>query len=219
MLIAMTNTKGGTGKSTLAAHLAIWLFDRGVSVGLLDSDVQETAARWVRGAEPLLPVRTAIDAPSIQQARRELFETVSVVVADTPGVSNEAAQVVALLADLAIVPLQPSKPDLRAISEAIKFIRVAQEIRGRPELMLVLTFTAKGDRQTRRLRQQLAEHHLPVAQAEVRRLNAFRDACDSAVTRLVGRDAMAAAQDVELLFTELLAGRLVVPPAQEVVHA
>jgi chromosome partitioning protein len=115
MLIAFTNTKGGVGKSTLASHLAIWLFDRGYSVALLDADEQQTATRWVQTAEPSLEVITATEMSDIQKARTELLASHDIVVADTPGKESEAARTVTLLCDLAIVPLQPSKPDLRAI--------------------------------------------------------------------------------------------------------
>lgn len=53
MMIVMTNTKGGVGKSTLAAHLAIWLFDQGSRVALLDTDEQATAAGWIVAQAPI----------------------------------------------------------------------------------------------------------------------------------------------------------------------
>lgn len=208
MFIAFTNTKGGTGKSTLAAHLAIWLFDHGINVGFLDTDDQGTSSKWLMAAEPKLPIRLATQADQIQEAKRELERTCSVIVADTPGAENEASQTVPLLCDFAIVPLQPSKPDLRAIKKALRFIRIAQEMKGSPEVVLVLTFTAKSDVQTRRLRKQLAELNLPVATTEIRRLNAFRDACDSSVTRLSTREANEAARDINSLFSELLGTRV-----------
>lgn len=208
MFITFSNTKGGTGKSTLASHLAVWLFDKGVSVGFLDTDEQGTSSKWILAAEPKIPVRSATQADEIQRAKKELQQTCQVIVADTPGAENEASQVVPYLSDLALVPLQPSKPDLRAIKKALRFIRVSQEMTGRPEVVLVLTFTAKGDLQARRLRGQLGELGLEVAQSEVRRLNAFRDSCDSAVTRLTTRDAIEAARDIDALFSELFSTRL-----------
>lgn len=90
MLIAFANTKGGVGKSTLAAHLAIWLYDRGVSVALLDADEQMTSSTWVSNAEPEIKVVTATDMEAIQHARAELQKTVSVIVADTPGKESDA---------------------------------------------------------------------------------------------------------------------------------
>jgi len=210
MLIAMTNTKGGVCKSTLAAHLAIWLHDRGIRVALIDTDVQQTAAKWVRGAEPGIPVLVATDVDSIKDARNKLLQAHDVVVADSPGSGGEASHAITMLADLAVVPLQPSKPDLRAISDALKFVQLARELSGgkKPETIIVLTLTAKGDVQTRRLRSELAALNLPVATNEMRRLNAFRDACDTAVTRMATREAKEAAKDINALFQELLATRL-----------
>lgn len=210
MLIVFTNTKGGVGKSTLSAHLALWLHDRGVNVALLDTDEQQTAARWVKAAEPLIPVAVATDVESIRKARNELNKTHDVVVADSPGSGGEASHTITMLADMAIVPLQPSKPDLRAVKDALKFVRLAREMSGgpKPEPRIVLTLTAKGDVQSRKLRAELGFLDVQVARSEIRRLNAFRDSCDSAVHRMSSRDAIEAAKDIDALFDELLGANL-----------
>jgi cellulose biosynthesis protein BcsQ len=147
---------------------------------------------------------------AIQEARTTLLSTHDIVVADTPGKESEAARTVTLLCDLAIVPLQPSKPDLRAIKDALKNIRLAQELSGsgRPEAHLVLNLTAKMDVQTKALRKQLETAGFPVAQSMVRRLNALRDACDSSVTRMKRAEGGPAARDIDCLFTEVLGKRL-----------
>lgn len=214
MLIVFTNTKGGVGKSTLASHLAIWLFDAGYRVALLDTDEQQTSAQWVSAAEPAITVVSAYEMDDIRKARSELFASHEIVVADSPGSGGDASQTITLLADFAVVPLQPSKPDVRAIKDALKIVRLAQEMSGgsRPKASLVLTFTAKADVQTRRLRSQLEQLGMPVANAEVRRLNAFRDACDTAVTRNMTRDAKEAARDLEFLYNELFGGPLAAIP-------
>lgn len=214
MLIVFSNCKGGVGKSTLSAHLATYLHDRGRRVALLDTDPQQTAARWIAAAEPGVTVATAHEVDDIRRAKAELLREHEVIVADSPGSSGDAAHTVTLLADLVVVPLQPSKPDVRAVKEALKFVRLAQEMSGgsKPEVQLVLTFTAKGDVQTRHLRRELVELGLPVARSEIRRLNAFRDACDTAVTRQETREAHEAAKDIEALFAELLDGRLRLSP-------
>lgn len=85
MFIAFTNTKGGVGKSTLASHLAIWLFDRGFRVALLDTDPQGTSSEWLRRAEPQITVRATSDSDGIRTARDELTEGHDFVVADAQG--------------------------------------------------------------------------------------------------------------------------------------
>ena len=46
MIVALTNSKGGVGKSTLAVHLAAWWKESGANVALVDAvDLTAAAAR------------------------------------------------------------------------------------------------------------------------------------------------------------------------------
>ena len=209
MFITFTNTKGGVSKSTLAAHLAIWLFDYGYRVALVDADVQGTSSEWIRNAEPGIAVRVATDSDAIQEARQELIASHDFVIADGPGKESTAADAVVFLADLAIVPLEATKPSVRALKEALKTIRLAHGVRnGKPETVLVLSKVRKKSRRTARLKEQLRTSGFRVADAEIRFLDAFADACDSAVTRGTTPTSREAADDVNALFAELLAERL-----------
>lgn len=206
MFIAFTNTKGGVGKSTLACHLAIWLFDRGYRVALLDTDPQQTSTEWMRRAEPKIEVRSTSDSDAIRAARDELAIEHDFIIADAPGEEGEAANAVTFLADLAILPLQPTKPDVRALKDALKTVRLAHAVTDgrRPVTMLVLNGVRKKSIRTSVLRSQLQNLGYRVASHEVRRLDALADSCDSAVTRENTPRAREAATDINLLFSELL---------------
>lgn len=43
----------------MAVHLAVWLFDQGQSVALLDCDQQRSSSEWTREAEAGIEVFTA----------------------------------------------------------------------------------------------------------------------------------------------------------------
>jgi chromosome partitioning protein len=210
MLITLTNTKGGVGKSTLAANLAIWLFDLGYRVALLDTDPQGTSSEWVQNAEKGISVRSATEMESIQKAVGELTNSHDFVIADAPGEEGEAANTVILLSDFAILPLQPTKPDVRALKGALKTIRLAHAVTQgrRPEAVLVLNCVRKRNRKTAILKEQLKSHGLRVADADVRRLDALADSCDGAVTRDKSERAKEAASDLNALFAELLSDTL-----------
>lgn len=193
------------GKSTLACHLAIWLHDRGETVALLDADPQATASEWIRIAEPGITVRAAADMQAIQTVRDELIATHDFVVADAPGEEGEAANAVTLLSDFAVLPLQPTKPDIRALKDALKTIRLAHAVTQgkRPETVLVLNGVRKHSIRTSILRDQLRSYGHRVADCEVRRLDAIAESCDSAVTRENSPKAKEAAADIDSLFSEL----------------
>jgi chromosome partitioning protein len=212
MIIAFTNTKGGVSKSTLSSHLVLWLFDRGYRVSLLDADAkQKSSSTWIARAEPSINIAVATEPDDIQLRLKELAKTSDVIVADTPGHANDAAHTVAMLCDVAVVPLQPSKLDVRAIRDALQFVFLAQKVSGgvRPEVRIVITNTGKRDVQARRLRQTITTSlSVPVLNAQMRRLGAFLDSPDTSVHRMKGPHAAKAADDVNAIFTELLAGRL-----------
>jgi chromosome partitioning protein len=205
MFITFTNTKGGVGKSTLAAHLVIWLYDLGYMVALLDTDPQGTSSEWVRNAEPNITVRVTSDSDAIQKARDELVSQHDFVIADAPGEEGEAANAVTFLADLAILPMEPTKPSVRALKDALKTIRLSHTVRqGKPETVLVLCKVRKKSRRTSVLKNQLQSHGFRVAETEIRFLDAIAESCDSAVTRNVTPSSQGAAHDMEALFMELL---------------
>jgi chromosome partitioning protein len=207
MFIAFTNTKGGVGKSTLACHLAIWLFDRGYRVALLDTDPQGTVTEWMRHAEPKITVRSITDSDAIRAARDELMTKHDILIADAPGEEGEAANAVTLLADLAVLPLQPTKPDVRALKDALKTIQLAHAVTEgkRPETVLVLNCVRKKSARASVLKDQIRELGLRVANCEIRRLDALAESCDSAVTRENTSKSRKAATDIEALFSELFA--------------
>ncbi len=102
MLVAFTNTKGGVGKSTLAVHLAVWLFDQGFQVAVLDCDKQRSSSQWVSEAEPQIAVRVA-DTPEIAlKEARGLLRNHDFVIGDGPAGLDDLSRTLLVLADLAI---------------------------------------------------------------------------------------------------------------------
>ena len=59
-ILALANSKGGGGKSTIAACIAAELHRRKKAVSMLDADPQETPTRWHANGGPLgqLPIHT-----------------------------------------------------------------------------------------------------------------------------------------------------------------
>jgi hypothetical protein len=73
MIIALTNSKGGVGKSTLAAHLAVWWQEQNAKVALVDADAKSSSSVWLHEAAADLPVCVCPDQPHCGgSARTEL---------------------------------------------------------------------------------------------------------------------------------------------------
>jgi len=205
-LIAFANQKGGVGKSTLAVHTTVWLFDQGLKVALLDADVQGSSSQWLAEAEPGIPIRKAHTPDDCLAAAQELLADHEIVVADGPGGLDEISRTLLLLADLAVFPISPSILDLRSVSQATTVLRYAQGInRGRPDGRLVLNKIRARDTISRELREAAPNLGVGVARIAIRDLQSFRDAAQQgSVASRMKRKGQEAAKDIDDLCRELL---------------
>lgn len=123
-IIAIINEKGGTGKSTIATNLATALHRQGKRVVLVDADPQGTARDW-RAAAPDgidLPQVISVDRPQALEATVHGL-VADFVVIDTPAKASQAAAAVVRVADVALIVLQPSGPDVWASAASVKLIQ------------------------------------------------------------------------------------------------
>ncbi len=121
-IITIAQQKGGSGKTTLTAHMAAaaLLSRKGASVALLDIDPQGSLGEWFEAREELLGEQDAgfsFRTASGWGARREaraMARDHDYVFADTPPKSDREAQPAIEAASLVLIPMQPSPVDLWA---------------------------------------------------------------------------------------------------------
>ncbi|WP_310099608.1 ParA family protein [Sphingomonas sp. BE138] len=134
-VLAVASQKGGSGKTTLAGHLAVQAERAGAGpVALLDLDPQGTLADWAaaRGQQPpaFAPTGTARLAPDLDTLREQ---GVRLAVIDTPPALTVAIQAAIHLAELIVVPTRPSPHDLHAVGGTVELC----ERSGKPLLFVV----------------------------------------------------------------------------------
>jgi chromosome partitioning protein len=136
-VIAVVNRKGGSGKSTFAAHVAAWCARQGYSVMLGDVDRQQSSRAWLKRRDAALPqiAPWAMDQKNVLRVPTGITH----VVLDTPGGIHgfELARVV-MFADAIVMPVCSSMFDLESAAachaELITLPRVAD---GRCRLAVV----------------------------------------------------------------------------------
>ena len=116
-VLVLASQKGGAGKTTLAAHLAVAAEAAGDGpTVLIDTDPQGSMSAWwnVREAEtPALAPTTIALLPEKLAALAAAGYRLAVV--DTPPAITEAIGAVVRSADLVLIPTRPSPHDLRAV--------------------------------------------------------------------------------------------------------
>ncbi len=128
--IIIANQKGGSGKSTLTVHLAAAADHAGHGpVILTDTDPQGTAGDWFnqrRKAGIATPLYSPIALSEIAAKVAALKEAgAQYLFIDTaPSVGSVNAELFAI-ADLILIPLNPTPADLRALMKGMPLIRAS----------------------------------------------------------------------------------------------
>lgn len=206
MIIAIANSKGSVGKSTLAVHLAAWLHDQGHRVTLADCDTQQSSSEWIREAVPGVRAVRLDNPDVILNDLPLLAQDADFIIADGPGSQTETSRALLLRADLAIVPCKASMLEVRALAKATEVLRQAQDIRaGVPKAVIVLSMVGKNYRLTQDMKDAAAALNLPMASTAMVLRQIYADAPgQGAVVGSLGSRASEAAMEVEYLFREIL---------------
>lgn len=128
--VAMISQKGGTGKSTIATHLAVCAERDHKNVAIFDIDPQASAYKWSqrrRADTPPVIKATPAQLPTLLvQAKAQRAD---LVIIDTAGRSDGATRHAIQAADLILIPCRPSAADLDAIEDTIRLMQLTPDKR------------------------------------------------------------------------------------------
>ncbi|WP_052716005.1 division plane positioning ATPase MipZ [Devosia chinhatensis] len=139
-VIVVGNEKGGSGKSTTALHLAVYLLHQGYGVATIDVDSrQQTLTRYIRNRRASvetsgrdIPLPRHVHLPTawgdsirenqkveldiFTRAMDELAGAVDFVIIDTPGFDGNLARLAHGAADSIVTPINDSMIDLDVLA-------------------------------------------------------------------------------------------------------
>jgi chromosome partitioning protein len=154
-VIAIASQKGGSGKTTLAGHLAVEAERVGAGpVALIDTDPQGSLAEWwnVRAGETPVFAQTTVPRLSEDVSRLQALG-IKLLVIDTPPAIEATIAEVVRVADLVLIPARPSPHDLRAAGATVELV----ERIGKP-LVFVINGAAPRARITSEAAIALSQH-------------------------------------------------------------
>ena len=154
-IVVITSQKGGSGKTTVTAHLAVAAerVGHGPSV-VIDTDPQQTLATWwkVREAEaPKLAPVSLRELPDKLAVLAQMGFTYCFI--DTPPALTEQNRQVLGLADLILIPTRPSPNDLWSLGATLDLVNQAST-----PFVFVLTQAKGNARITVQTLAALSEH-------------------------------------------------------------
>ena len=202
VVITVAQQKGGAGKTTLAANLAALLAETR-QVALLDIDPQRSLTHWhaLRSARPATPATIGFADVSGWRLGNELDRIRSrydVVIVDSPPQIETDARVAVRGADLVLVPVQPSPPDLWAAAGTLKL--AADEKR---KVRLVLNRVPASGRLRSGVEADIARHGYPALAATLGNRTDFAAAFAQGLGVTEAAPRSTAAQELRALLAEI----------------
>ena len=127
--IVITSQKGGSGKTTLAAHLAVEAERAGdAPAWLIDTDEQGTLSQWHERREAETPRRAEMPFARLATGLANMAKggAAYCFIDTAPTISTQSASVIDL-ADLVLIPVRPSPADLWAVAETVTLVKNARK--------------------------------------------------------------------------------------------
>ena len=129
-VIAVLNSKGGVGRTTLATNLAGGLSDLGKKTLLVDSDPQGSSVDWRECLQEQWPnapdVVSFTTLPKLKEIKHRK-NNYDFVVVDGAARLERLALGALRVSDLVLIPIRPSAMDLWAVAPLIKVIQQHQQ--------------------------------------------------------------------------------------------
>ncbi|MBX7223142.1 MAG: AAA family ATPase [Blastocatellia bacterium] len=211
-IIAVANQKGGSGKTTISMHLAGAFCRRGNKVLVVDADVQATATRWAASANDEEPFPASVTGLSAAEGKvhREVKKFVNdydwIIIDCPPAADSPVPKSALLIADLGIIPVIPSPPDLWAaigIREVIEHCLVFNE---QLQTRIVVNQLQSNTNVAREVSELLPEYNIPVFETRIGMRTVYRQAAGIGSTvHALGYDAKTAILEIETLTDEVCA--------------
>lgn len=127
--LAIISQKGGSGKTTLAVHMAVCAARQKRKTALIDIDAQGSAYGWNESRED----GTKLDAvkaiagqiPALLQQAKD--GGIDLAIIDTAPHSDSDAAVASQFADFILIPCRPARFDLDAIMSTVEIAKAAKK--------------------------------------------------------------------------------------------
>jgi len=122
--IALVTQKGGSGKTTIAASLAVAAAEAGETVIALDLDAQGSLMAWGNDRDADTPAVDQIDSERLARLS-ELLDSLkaagmTLCILDCPGIASTASNLAMKAADLCLLPARPTLMDIRASKTTVQ---------------------------------------------------------------------------------------------------
>jgi chromosome partitioning protein len=210
MVVAITNLKGGVGKTTIATNLAVSLTHRGYDVCIVDTDLgQQSSMEWSGNrSEDLKAI--PVYGVTIKQLNKEvegLKNRFDIVIVDGTPQLSELADRTILASDLLLIPLTPSIYDYRGFENFLTRFQQVKEVREASgasiEAYVVLNRVVPNTNVSKDIQNAIAEYEIGLLKTQLANRIAYVDTAAEGKGVIEYKDPKAK-NEINLLTDEVL---------------
>lgn len=204
-VIAVLNQKGGSGKTTIATHLArAWQLG-GADLLLVDSDPQGSARDWAAAHDDQPVPVVGIDRPIIDKSLKSIGRKDYIIIDGAPQIEALAVSAIKA-AGFVLIPVQPSPYDVWATADLVDLVKARVDIMdGRLQAAFVISRAIKGTKIGHEITAALADYGLPVLASRVTQRVIYPTSAATGQTVFERDPDGEAAQEIRALAAEIKA--------------
>jgi len=182
-VVLIGGEKGGTGKSTIATNLAVWLAHQGKDVLLVDTDPQGSASGWhttrMQEKRDLPKVHCVQKTGNVNDAVKDLATRYDHVLIDAGGRDSKELRSAMLAATVLYVPIKASQFDLWTMQRMDELVDMSHGFNPTLKAYAVISMAPTNPmiNETREAKEWLSDfQHFDLATTVIRERKAYRDA-------------------------------------------
>lgn len=138
-VISFSNQKGGSGKTTLSANLAVLWSNSGYKVAVIDADAQNSLTYWLEarkkyyGEDDIGITSYNFEVRNLKEEIKQIKSKYNFIIIDSPpSITFDTIQIIKA-SDRVFVPVQPSPLDLMA---TVPFLNLVKQEKKNPIIFL-----------------------------------------------------------------------------------